>query len=215
MKNQIKLTPYDTSKKLKLVIDGASSVGTGYILCQLINEKKKEVGCNIINAGSCLLPAGRDLSPVEAEGIALDRAISANHHWICYCKEVELVSDCEGLLGMFSKSLSDIENKKLQKIMEWASSYSWTLTHIKGSKNKICDALSRLCKQVCLLTCKYDTPAPRLLPMSKRATVRAKQLEQEDPLVLNIAEAGNLDVEYLSMMNSLENKIETNDLTCG
>ena len=45
--------------------------------------------------------------------------------------------------------------------------------------------------------------------MSKRATVRAKQLEQEDPLVLNIAEEGNLDVEYLSMMNSLENKVET------
>jgi hypothetical protein len=113
---------------------------------------------------------------------------------------------------MFSKSLADIENKKLQKIMERASNYNWSLTHIKGSKNKICDALSRLCKQVCLYTHKYDTPSPRLLPMSKRATVRAKQLEQEDPLVLNIAEEGNLDVEYLSMMNSLENKRETKDL---
>jgi hypothetical protein len=30
--------------------------------------------------------------------------------------------------------------------------------------------------------------------------------------VLNIAEEGNLDVEYLSMMNALENKIETKDL---
>ena len=48
--------------------------------------------------------------------------------------------------------------------------------------------------------------------MSKRVTVRAKQLEQEDPLVLNIAEAGNLDVEYLSMLNSLENKIESKNL---
>ena len=68
--------------------------------------------------------------PVEAEGIALDRAISADHHWIYYCNEVELVSDCEGLLGIFSKPLADIENKK---------------THIRGSKNKICDAFSRLC----------------------------------------------------------------------
>ena len=58
---------------------------------------------------------------MEAEGIALDRAISANHHWIYYCSEVELVSDCEGLLGIFSKCLADIENEKLQKIMERAS----------------------------------------------------------------------------------------------
>ena len=68
MKSQIKLSPYNPAKKLKLVIDGASSIGTGYILCQLINEAKPEAGCNIINAGSCLLPAGRDFSPVEAEG---------------------------------------------------------------------------------------------------------------------------------------------------
>ena len=154
-----------------------------------------------------MLPEGKDFSPVEAEGIALDRAISANHHWIYYCNEVELVSDCEGLLGIFSKPFADIENKKLQKIMERAGNYNWKLTHIRGSKNKICDAFSRLCKQVCLYTHKYDTPSPRLLPMSKRATVRAKQLEQEDPLMLNTMEEGNLDLEYLSMMNSIENKV--------
>ena len=43
--------------------------------------------------------------------------------------------------------------------------------------------------------------------MSKRATVRAKQLEQEDPLVLNIAEEGNLELEYLAMMTAIENKL--------
>ena len=76
---------------------------------------------------------------MEAEGIALDRAIAANHHWIFYCKEIKLVSDCEGLLGMFAKSLADIENKKLQKkkIMERARSDNWKLANIKGSKNKI------------------------------------------------------------------------------
>ena len=52
---------------------------------------------------------------MEAEGIALDRAISANNHWVYYCNDVELGSDCEGLLGIFSKPVADIENKKLQK----------------------------------------------------------------------------------------------------
>ena len=213
MQTQIKLSPYDPTKKLKLIIDGASSLGTGFILIQHLNDEQPEKGCKIVNAGSCLLPEGKDFSPVEAESIALDRAISACHHWIYYCDQIEIISDCEGLLGMFGKPLADIENKKIQKIMERAGNYNWKLTHIRGTRNKICDAFSRLCNQVCLYSHYYETPSPRLLPMSKRATVRAKQLEQDDPLVVNIAEEGNVDVEYLAMMNNIENKVESKDLS--
>ena len=45
---------------------------------------------------------------------------------------------------MFGKPLADINNRKLQKIMEKAANYSWQLKHIKGTTNKIADALSRL-----------------------------------------------------------------------
>ena len=99
-----------------------------------------------------------------------------------------------------------------QKIMEKAANYSWQLTHIKGTTNKIADALSRLCTKVCLYSHYYESPKPRLLPLSKRAMAQAKQLEKEDPLVENIANEGNLDIEYLSMMNQIENKIESKDL---
>ena len=37
----------------------------------------------------------RDYSPVEADAIAFDRAMAACHHWIYYCEEVELLSNCE------------------------------------------------------------------------------------------------------------------------
>ena len=98
--------------------------------------------------------------------------MTATHHWIYYCEEVELVSDCHGLLGMFGKPLADITNRKLQKIMEKVQNYAWTLTHIKGETNKIADALSRLCTQVCLYSHHYENIKPRLLNLSKRATVR-------------------------------------------
>ena len=39
--------------------------------------------------------------------------------------------------------------------------------------------------------------------------MRTKQLEMDDPLVENIANEGNLDVEYLAMMNQIENKTES------
>ena len=77
------------------------------------------------------------------------------------------------------------------------------------NNEKIANALSRLCTKVCLYSHYYETPTPRLLPLSKRATVRTKQLETDDPLVENIAIEGNLDVEYLAMMNQIENKTES------
>ena len=39
-------------------------------------------------------------------------------------------------------------------------------------------------------------PDPMLLPMIERVAIMFKQLEQADPLVVNIAEEGNLDLEY-------------------
>ena len=48
--------------------------------------------------------------------------------------------------------------------------------------------------------------------MSKREAIRKKQLEEEDPLVIKIAEESNLDLEYLDMLNAIENDTVTQDL---
>ena len=95
MQTQIKLSPYNPKKRLRLVIDGTSSIGTDFMLVQFRDDEKPELGCNIIQAGSGLLPEERDFSPIESEAISLDRAITATRHWIYYCEEVELVSDCQ------------------------------------------------------------------------------------------------------------------------
>ena len=51
METQIKLSPYDAQKELLLVIDGASSVGTGFVLLQKVKEPNTQAGLLIINAG--------------------------------------------------------------------------------------------------------------------------------------------------------------------
>ena len=51
-----------------------------------------------------------------------------------------------------------------------------------------------------------------MLQMSKRATTRKKQLEEEDPLMIKITEESNLDLEYLEMLNNIENVTTTQDL---
>ena len=150
-------------------------------------------------------------SPIDSEAIALDFACQACHYWIYYCQEIILYSDCSGLLDMIEKPLADITNKRHQKILTRIQNYNLKGVHIPGLENKICDCLSRLCRAV-TKTHHYPLPAPRLLPMSKRASVHAKQLEIQDPLVADLAVAGAADPQYVAMLNDIENGTAAKDL---
>ena len=155
---------------------------------------------------------GRVYSPVEAEAIALKRAIDECHYWIYYADPVMLFSDCSGLLDMMEKPLADIENGKIRKILEKAQNYHWETQLIPAEENEICDAFSRLCTQVCFDGHNYDTPKPRILKMSKVAKVRRQQMEKMDPLVQRIAEEANLDSEYVEMLNYIEADVDFKDI---
>ena len=108
--------------------------------------------------------------PIEAEGIALDFAISASNYWISYCPQVELYSDGSGLLDLLGKPLCDIENKGLQRILTRAQSFDFVPHHVPGVSNEIADCLSRL-RGVISRTEHTPDDNIRLLPMSKKASV--------------------------------------------
>ena len=149
MKKQLKLFPYDPKKKLRLVIDGACTAGTEFLLIQYVDNKDMKKGIQIIHSRSNVLPLNREISSMEAEAIALDRAIAAFHHWIYYCPEVELISDSRGLRGLLNKYTADVDNRSLQQIQIQAANYNSKYTYIKGKHNRVPDALSRLCKSIC------------------------------------------------------------------
>ena len=125
-------------------------------MIQYVDDKDIEKGVKIIHSGSHLLLLDRDFSSLEAEAIALDRAITSCNHWLYYCPEIELISDCEGLLGLLNKLTEDVENRSLQKILIRAGNYNWKPIHIKGKHNKIADTISRLCKSICTYSYKYE-----------------------------------------------------------
>ena len=52
---QIRLSPFDKKKPLKMLCDGASSKSIGYVLFQMVNEDKPELGCTIVSANSTAL----------------------------------------------------------------------------------------------------------------------------------------------------------------
>ena len=49
MKTRIKLSPYDPKKRLRLIIDGAKTIRTGFVMCQYVNENNPSQGVNIVH----------------------------------------------------------------------------------------------------------------------------------------------------------------------
>ena len=193
MQTQIRLSPYDPVKRLRLIIDGASSAGVGYVLFQWVDDSDPGKGACIIAANSSMLGENQiGYSPIDAELLALDFAVKGCHYWIWACPVVELYSDCSGLLDMLEKPIANISNRRHMKILSNLMSYRFNPCHIPGVSNKIANALSRLCRQV-VQTTHYPAQMPRILSMSKRASVHKRQLEVLDPLVQELAEAGAAD----------------------
>ena len=76
--------------------------------------------------------------------------------------------------------------------------------NIRGKHNRVADALSRLCKSIRTYTYKYEKNIPRSMTLSTRNALRSKQLEKEDPLVLQLSYLGSEDEEYVNMLNCFE-----------
>ena len=67
-KIKFRLSASDPSKPLKLITDGASSKGVGFVLFQLRDESKPELGTNIVAANSSRLNEVQlKYSPVDVE----------------------------------------------------------------------------------------------------------------------------------------------------
>lgn len=215
METQIRLSPYDPSKKLRLVIDGASSAGVGFVLFQWVDEKDPGKGACIVAANSSMLGENQvGYSPIDAELLALDFAAKACHYWMWACPSVELYSDCSGLLDMLEKPIANICNRRHMKILTNLMSYRFNTCHIPGVSNKIADALSRLCRRV-VQTTHYPAQMPRILSMSKKAAVHTRQLEVLDPMVQDLAEAGAADQDYVQMLTDVENGVSPGDIGEG
>ena len=149
MATQIRLSPYNPDKRLRLVIDGASSIGVGFVLFQYLSDEDPTKGAWIIQANSSFLGESQvGYSPIAAELIGLDFAARCCHYWLWYCPQIELYSDCSGLLDMMKKPIADIQNRRHQKILIRLQNYNFEGTHIAGVNNKIADTLIRLCRKI-------------------------------------------------------------------
>ena len=129
-----------------------------------------------------------------------------------FAPEINLISDCTGLLDLLDKNLCEVRNRRLQNILERMQPYNWKVEHLVSEKNRVCDALSRLCRSVVGYSRYYPNTPPRLLDLSKRLAKHVKQLEKYDQRVQEMSEEASLDAVYLLLLSSIENKVEMKDL---
>ena len=164
------------------------------------------MGVNIITVNSSLLETDKGISPIDGELQALLFAVHATDFWIRGSPDpIILYSDCSGMLDLMKKPLTEITNLKHQKLMLKLQAYAFTTVHIKGVQNQIADCLSRLCSKVVKSIYSPDE-VPRILSISKKASIRRKQLECQDPLVLELGEIVSHCEKYLQCLNYLENR---------
>ena len=214
MKKQLRLSPYNEKEPLCLVVDGASSVGAGYVLFQWRDSQDPGAGAHIISANSTMFPKNRGFSPIDGELMALVFACRATGYWTSHCPDLHLFSDCSGLLQMMGKNISDIKNPQHRKMLCEIQAFQFqTVRHVPGKSNKLTDALSRLTKLVSRTNfAPLVNKKPTIFNVCKKASTRTGHLMREDPLVLALAEAGSLDPDYVMMCNMVEGRYKAADI---
>ena len=89
MVTQIQLSPYNPEKVLRLLIDGASSIGVGYCLFQFLDDTDPAKGAVIISANSSIHGENQvGWSPIDTKLMGLDFAMKSCHYWLYFCPEV-------------------------------------------------------------------------------------------------------------------------------
>ena len=102
----IRSTPYNKNKTLRLIIDGTSTEGGGFVLFPWGDEMDPSNGGVTVNANcSRFRDSQLRFIRIEAEAISLDFSISICSYWLDHCPQIELYTDCSGLLDILNKSL--------------------------------------------------------------------------------------------------------------
>ena len=119
------------------MMNGASSVGAGYILFQWRKQGDPEAGAYIIAASSTMFPAGRGISPVDGELMALLFACRATFYWTRHFPNLHLYSDCSGLLQMLNKSICEVRNPRHMEMLSEIQGFHFAeIQHVSGKNNQ-------------------------------------------------------------------------------
>ena len=137
------IKPFRKGDTTQLLTDASRLHGMGFLLIQRPLDNPNRI--HLIECGSSSLsPAQRNYSTVELEAASLVWAIHKCRWHLLGHPGFEVLTDHRGLVNIFnSRRMQDIDNNRLQRLVESVASYSMEVKWIQGKTNLMSDALSR------------------------------------------------------------------------
>ena len=104
-----------------------------------------QTGWRLCLVGSRFLhPAETRYAPIEGEALAVAYALHQCRYFILGCTDLIVATDHKPLVHVLNdRSLSDIQNRRLQNLKEKTLSYRFQIVHVPGKKHLGPDAASR------------------------------------------------------------------------
>ena len=145
---------YDTTKWTAVMTDW-SRQGIGFVMCQkycscpTITPLCCKGGWKVCMVGSSFLsPAEQNYSPIEGEGLAVVNALHKTRHYTQGCDKLLVCTDHKPLVPVMStKTLENIENPRLMRLVQKTLSWRFLIIHIPGKLLAGPDTLSRVPRQ--------------------------------------------------------------------
>ena len=132
--------PFDPSLPTSLLTDASRNFGLGYMLLQKDRDGKPRV----IQCGSCsLTPAQKNYAVIELECLAIVWAIKKCNFYLRGIRTFSVITDHRPLVGIFKKSVHDLDNQRLVRFVTRVSDYVFDVEWTPGKEHLIADALSR------------------------------------------------------------------------
>jgi len=132
--------PYVQGMETRLLTDASRLNGLGYILMQV----DKKGGRRVVQCGSrSTSSAEKNYANIELECLGVQWAMDQCKYFLRGCPQFHVITDHKPLVGIFAKSLVEIENNRLRRLMEKTLGYNFDVTWVAGKEHLIADALSR------------------------------------------------------------------------
>ena len=196
------LAQYDPSLPLVIYTDASRLNGYGWVATQTTKEGQKK----LIECGSATISesASRNFSVTELELMAIVIALKKMRLMTEGNTQIEVKTDHLPLVGLHSKPLDKMETKRLMKMMEKLSSFTYTVSYINGVRNEIADCLSR-----------YPRPEKaeeEIDVINSLQAINEANYSQMPLTIHDIKKAASDDQDYQSLVKAIKDGIRPRNL---
>ena len=211
------LTLFDPELETRIETDGSKLKGLGYSLqqfhgrgckCKCTQQIWKSIQC-----GSRFLSETESrYAPIEFEALGVAWGVNKCRYFLTGLPEFIIRNDHRTLIPILNnKSLNEIDNPRLQRLVEKLRPYRYRAEHVSGVKNCIADALSRAPVDQPMEEDLLGEEASKGIRQIVRRAASCAGIDDDlqetlaDPNIERIKDAAKRDTSYQELLENVRN----------